>query len=94
MFRVGSADEQLAHRGLTHLTEHLAMPPHRRHHFECNATVEEARTVFWAHGSEDEVSTFLAATCAQLSSPPLDRLEAERGILRTEPRSNGARAED
>lgn len=92
MFRVGSADEQLAHRGLTHLTEHLAMPPHRRHHFECNAVVEEARTTFWAHGSEDEVSSFLSETCARLSSLPLERLEAERGILRTEEEASGPSA--
>jgi len=84
MFRVGTADEQLAGRGLTHLIEHLVMPAHARRLFDCNASVEETRTLFWAAGTEDEVATFLAETTARLSALPLERLEAERGILRTE----------
>ena len=92
VFRVGTADEQLAHRGLTHLIEHLAMPPHGRQHFECNATVEETRTIFWASGRDHEVSSFLSETSARLSTLPLDRLDAERGILRAEEESRGPSA--
>src|SRR5262249_54433109 len=84
MFRVGCADERLTSRGATHMIEHLAMPPHQRRLYECNATVAETRTLFWATGTEDEVTTFMAERTAQLSSLPLDRVDTERGILRAE----------
>ncbi len=83
-FRIGVADETLSQRGLTHLVEHLTMPDHRRHHFDCNASVNQTRTEFWARGRVDEVVQFLEDRIAMLNDLPLDRLETERGILQTE----------
>ena len=91
-FRVGVADETLARRGITHLVEHLAMPDHSRHHFECNASVNQTRTEFWARGRVDEVVQFLEGRVAALNDLPLDRIEAERGILRTEDGGRGSSA--
>jgi len=84
MFDVGHGDETLLTSGLTHLVEHLAMPDHSRHLFEVNARVEIYRSIFWAHGEPDEVFEFIQSTAAALASLPLERLEAERRILRAE----------
>ncbi|MEU6038748.1 hypothetical protein ABZ801_25395 [Actinomadura sp. NPDC047616] len=92
LFRVGQSDETLARSGITHLVEHLAL--HRvgqpEHHY--NGTVDSVTTAFFTEGDGDEVIRFLATVCGALREPPLDRLEAEKQILRTEAagRSPGA----
>ncbi|MBD0329339.1 MAG: hypothetical protein ICV64_04465 [Thermoleophilia bacterium] len=83
-FGVGRADETLVSGGVTHLVEHLAMPAHARHPFELNARVDALRTLFWAHGEREEVAGFLSGVASALSDLPLERLEAERRILRAE----------
>ncbi|MFD7302818.1 M16 family metallopeptidase [Streptomyces pharetrae] len=88
-FRVGRADETLATSGITHLVEHLAL--HRLgltdlHH---NGTTANAYTLFHVTGSEAEVVAHLNAVCAALRDLPLERLETEKEILRTEAAGRG-----
>jgi hypothetical protein len=84
IFRAGFADETLATRGVTHLVEHLALFPLGRRAYEYNGRVEDAYTLFWARGTEDEVLGFLREVTASLAALPLDRLETEKRILLTE----------
>ncbi|MET8951604.1 insulinase family protein [Streptomyces sp. NPDC004533] len=84
VFRVGRADETLATSGLTHLVEHLTL--HRLsvsdvHH---NGMTANTYTLFHVTGDEDEVVTYLNDVCAALRDLPLERLETEKEILRTE----------
>lgn len=90
MFRVGHADEEAPRRGITHLVEHLAMFPHGLTNDDANAFVDDIRTVFHVSGEPDEVASFLASVGAGLTSPPVERLEAEKRVLRTEARGSGA----
>ncbi|MFJ9716698.1 M16 family metallopeptidase [Streptomyces sp. NPDC101213] len=88
-FRVGRADETLATAGITHLVEHLAL--HRLglsdlHH---NGTTANTYTLFHVTGSEAEVVAHLNSVCAGLRDLPMDRLETEKEILRTEAASRG-----
>ncbi|MFD7706951.1 M16 family metallopeptidase [Streptomyces sp. NPDC059785] len=88
-FRVGRADETLATAGITHLVEHLAL--HRlgltdvRH----NGATADTYTLFHVTGGEAEVVAHLNAVCAALRDLPLDRLETEKEILRTEAAGRG-----
>jgi hypothetical protein len=89
LFRTGRVDETLRSGGISHLTEHLAMPAEAPRDFERNARVENAFTVFWATGGKSEVLEFLAGTAGSLVDLPVHRLETERRILRTEAADNG-----
>lgn len=87
IFRVGIVDERAPTRGITHLVEHLAMsrlmqnfPARDR----INARVEPLRTRFMASGTPQEVTQFLSEVAASLRSLPLERLESEKKVLRTE----------
>ncbi|MFG2563384.1 M16 family metallopeptidase [Streptomyces sp. NPDC048496] len=84
VFRVGVADETLARTGVTHLVEHLAL--HRQglndHHF--NGETKSAFTHFFVEGTEHEVVSYLKGVCSSLSDLPMERLETEKEILRTE----------
>jgi zinc protease len=87
IFRVGVIDETLPTRGITHLVEHLALfVPMQDSAMatRMNARVELHRTRFMAEGSADEVATFLGDVTSSLAALPLDRLEDEKRILRTE----------
>ena len=84
MFRVGVADETLASRGITHLVEHLAMSPHHSGQEHSNAETADRWTLFHATGSLTEVGRFLDDVCAALRQLPLERIEVEKKILRTE----------
>lgn len=92
VFRVGRADETLTTGGITHLVEHLAMPGGNLRGLDANASVELLWTVFWAAGPEQAVVEFLRGVSERLHELPLQRLEAERRILRSESaaRANGA----
>ncbi|MGV9939829.1 M16 family metallopeptidase [Streptomyces sp. NPDC003401] len=88
-FRVGRADETLATAGITHLVEHLAL--HRLglsdlHH---NGATANAYTLFHVTGSEEEVVAHLNSVCAALRDLPMERLETEKEILRTEAAGRG-----
>lgn len=83
-FRVGQSDETLRTAGVSHVVEHLTMFGLGRQAFPVNGGVDALRTLFHAEGTEAEVAGFLADAAARVSAPPLDRLDAERRVLRTE----------
>jgi zinc protease len=84
MFRVGRSDEPFGCLGVSHLVEHLALYGIGRPAYMHNGFVDLTRTVFYASGSREEVAGFLREVCAALGALPLDRLEDERRVLRTE----------
>ncbi|GAA4998234.1 insulinase family protein [Kitasatospora paranensis] len=92
VFRVGRADETLPGAGITHLVEHLAL--HRSgvqvHRF--NGATGLLHTHFHLEGGEQDVRSFLLSVCQSLTALPMDRLETEKAILRTEESGRGAGA--
>jgi len=87
IFRVGAVDETLPTHGITHLVEHLAMFPLMQSLDavnRLNATVEPLRTRFMATGTPQEVASFLSDVTANLTALPLERVESEKRVLRTE----------
>ncbi|MFF3909200.1 M16 family metallopeptidase [Streptomyces sp. NPDC001848] len=83
-FRVGRADETLATSGVTHLVEHLALHRLGMSDGHYNGATANTYTLFHVTGGEDEVVAYLNDVCAALRDLPLDRLETEKEILRTE----------
>ncbi|MEV4257808.1 hypothetical protein AB0J52_32000, partial [Spirillospora sp. NPDC049652] len=90
MFRTGRADEPLALSGVTHLVEHLALHGLGRDDRHYNGSVDALTTVFQTHGTSDEVAAFLGGVCEALRDLPLDRLDDEKRIVRTEEEQRGA----
>ena len=90
IFRVGRADETLARSGKTHLIEHLALFGVDLRRAQFGGFVDHTRTVFHVAGTGDEVSTFLRRVSAGLRALPIERLELERQVLRTEAASSPA----
>jgi zinc protease len=88
-FRVGVADEPMPQRGVTHLVEHLALGPLGVTEYEHNGTVEGARTIFVAAGSNDEVVAFMDHVTRSLADLPTDRILHERAVLRRESAEQG-----
>ncbi|MEV1066196.1 insulinase family protein [Streptomyces sp. NPDC050263] len=88
-FRVGRADETLATAGLTHLVEHLALHRLGLSDLHYNGATANAYTLFHVHGSEAEVVEYLNSVCAGLRDLPMERLETEKEILRTEAAGRG-----
>lgn len=90
-FRVGRADETLATAGVTHLVEHLALHRLGVSDVHFNGATANTYTLFHVTGDEAEVVAYLNSVCAALRDLPLERLETEKEILRTEAagRSNG-----
>jgi predicted Zn-dependent peptidase len=84
VFRVGRADETLPRAGLTHLVEHLALYAVGDADYHHNGAVDESTTVFVTHGEPAQVAAFLTSVCSSLAALPMERLEAEKNILRTE----------
>ncbi|MFF3063763.1 M16 family metallopeptidase [Oerskovia sp. NPDC057915] len=83
-FRVGSADETLATSGITHLVEHLALHGRQLSDGHHNGVTAESYTLFHVQGSDDDVVAYLNNVCAALQDLPVQRLEVEKQILRTE----------
>ncbi|MGW8888293.1 M16 family metallopeptidase [Streptomyces sp. NPDC055749] len=83
-FRVGVADETLATSGITHLVEHLALHRHGVSDLHYNGATAATFTLFHVTGTPEEVVTYLNGVCEGLRDLPLERLETEREILRTE----------
>ena len=83
-FRVGRADETAASAGLTHLVEHLVLPPASYPDVECNGMVENLYTTIWASGPTNDVRTFLEQVVGRFTALPLERLDVERRILLAE----------
>ncbi|MDQ0685725.1 putative Zn-dependent peptidase [Streptomyces achromogenes] len=88
-FRVGRADETLATAGVTHLVEHLALHRLGLSDLHYNGATANAYTLFHVQGSEEEVVEYLNSVCAGLRDLPMERLETEREILRTEAAGRG-----
>jgi hypothetical protein len=84
VFRVGRADETLPRGGITHLVEHLVLHPIGQTDYHFNGATGPVTTTFFTQGDPEEIAQFLAAVCGVLRDLPMDRLPAERGILRTE----------
>ena len=84
IFRVGFTDESLVNHGITHLVEHLALVGLGQQPYRFGGTVEGLRTVFMVEGTDLEVRSFLRHVVATLASLPVDRLQHQAGILRTE----------
>ncbi|MDF2846830.1 MAG: peptidase [Oerskovia sp.] len=83
-FRVGSADETLATSGITHLVEHLALHGRQLSDGHHNGVTAESYTLFHVRGSDEEVVAYLNNVCAALQDLPVQRLEVEKQVLRTE----------
>ncbi|MFF4093247.1 M16 family metallopeptidase [Streptomyces sp. NPDC001834] len=83
-FRVGVADETLATAGVTHLVEHLALHSLGLSDLHYNGATAATYTLFHVTGTPEEVTTHLNGVCAALRDLPVERLETEREILRTE----------
>jgi zinc protease len=91
LFRTGRADEPLRHTGLSHLVEHLALFHLGAHQpYAFNGWVGSLFTCFHATGTPDEVGTFLNAVAKGLRSLPLERLQDEARVLRTEAAARSA----
>jgi predicted Zn-dependent peptidase len=84
VFRTGRVDEPLVRGGVSHLVEHLALTALGSVPYSRNGHVEPLRTVFYAHGTQQEVADFLSGVTAALQSLPWHRLFLERQVLRTE----------
>ncbi|MGV9787177.1 insulinase family protein [Streptomyces sp. NPDC003435] len=84
VFRVGVADETLSRAGFTHLTEHLALYRQGVADYHYNGATKAAFTHFHVEGAEHEIVAYLTGVCDSLTDLPMDRLEMEKEILRTE----------
>ncbi|MFJ1566787.1 M16 family metallopeptidase [Streptomyces erythrochromogenes] len=89
LFRVGRADETLATSGITHLVEHLALHRHGLSDLHYNGSTAAAYTLFAVTGTAADVVEYLNGVCAALRDLPVDRLETEKEILRTEAAGRG-----
>ncbi|MBW5481422.1 M16 family metallopeptidase [Streptomyces bambusae] len=89
LFRVGRADETLATSGITHLVEHLALYRHGTGDLHYNGATAAAYTHFHVQGTPADVVEYLNGVCAALRDLPMDRLETEKEILRTEAAGRG-----
>ncbi|MEU4424983.1 insulinase family protein [Actinoplanes sp. NPDC024001] len=84
VFRVGLADETPARRGITHLVEHLVLPGPAQVSSHLNSRTGIEHTYFHVQGSAERITGFLAEVCAALRRLPVDRLDGEKEILRSE----------
>lgn len=84
IFRVGSAHETLATSGITHLVEHLALHEQVLSEAHLNGQTQADVTLFHVAGSATDVVTYLNAVCTALRALPVDRLETEKDVLRSE----------
>ncbi|GIE79189.1 hypothetical protein Aph02nite_51390 [Actinoplanes philippinensis] len=81
VFRVGTADEPLARRGITRLVEHLVTDGLGATG-RTSWTTGPEHTWFHVQGSPAETTEFLTGVCAALRNPPLDRLATVRDLVR------------
>ncbi|MEU8776762.1 insulinase family protein [Streptomyces sp. NPDC048606] len=89
LFRVGRADETLATSGITHLVEHLALHRHGPGDLHYNGATAAVYTHFHVTGTRADVVEYLGGVCAALRDLPMERLETEKEILRTEAAGRG-----
>ena len=89
-FRVGTADEAVATRGITHVVEHLALHRAGLSDYHANGQTAATGTTFHVVGDDEQVRQFLQLACQSLTDLPLDRLDLERAVIRTEAAGRGA----
>lgn len=94
VFRVGTADEPLPLRGITHLVEHLALHRSTLTDYHANGATGASYTYFHMDGSDGDAVDFLAEVSGALGRLPVERLAMEKGILRTEDAGRGRGAQD
>lgn len=80
VFRVGTADEPLARRGITRLVEHLVTDG-LGGSGRTSWTTGPEHTYFHVQGSPAEITEFLTGVCDALRDPPLDRLAEVRDLV-------------
>ncbi len=83
-FRVGQADEDLAHHGLTHLVEHLVLSRSETAPHAYNGSTGSHLTDFVVAGTSEQVTGYLSSVCAGFARLPLERLEVEQRVIRSE----------
>jgi zinc protease len=88
-FRVGTADEPLAHAGMTHLIEHLALYRLGVSDAHRNGGTSAIVTHFRMQGSASEAVEFIHSVCTSLHELPFERLATEKSILYTEASHHG-----
>ena len=93
-FRVGYADETLARHGITHLIEHLALYRLGVTDYHYNGTTAPDVTTFFSQGSPETVTRYLTRVCEALADLPMERLELEKDVLRTEADGRGRSVAD
>jgi zinc protease len=91
-FRVGWADEALPERGLSHLVEHLSLHQASLARLRVNGNVRSTETTFHVDGTPAEAVEFLWSVTNAMRFLPMDRLETEARVLRTEHAGRGASA--
>jgi predicted Zn-dependent peptidase len=84
IFRVGSAHETLAISGITHLIEHLALRDQVLSEAHLNGQTHADVTLFHVGGSATDVVAYLNDVCSALRDLPVDLIETEKDILRSE----------
>ena len=84
VFRVGSAHETLATSGITHLVEHLALRGQLLSEAHLNGQTHADVTVFHVAGPAADAVAYLNDVCASLRDLPLDQIETEKEVLRSE----------
>lgn len=93
MFRVGSADEEIPHRGLTHLLEHAALEQFASQDFDVNGVTELLHTSLFVRGRDDEVVEALAAMTEWFRHRPTEAVDGmHRDVLAAEEFDQGGAA--
>jgi predicted Zn-dependent peptidase len=82
-FRVGRADETLARSGVGHLVQHLVLHRYGEDP-DRSGFVDLVETGFYQSGDGAEIAGFFGRLCDRLATLPVDRLEAEKQVLRAE----------
>jgi hypothetical protein len=90
VFNVGRADEQLVNAGVTHLLEHLALPPLTSQAPPYGGSVSATATDLWFTGSSpEEALNGLSAACRRIAAFSQESFERERRVLRAEADRSG-----
>lgn len=83
-FAVGSADEPIPQRGITHLAEHLLLTGIDRALDHSNGSTGPFQVNFTMRGSPKEAAAFLKNVCDQIGHPRIGRMHEEANVLRAE----------
>jgi hypothetical protein len=85
VFNVGRADEGLVDSGLSHLVEHLALPPLKVQRPRYGGSVSATALDLWFGGdSAEEALSLLRDACARIGAVSQERFARERLVLRAE----------